>query len=201
MRSGISQHRPACELPIQSWTVCGDKILVSYLRRLQTEIKIFGLSGEALGRVPVNEWETVRLLGSSQDGDELFLEQESFTKPLQICSYRPAKSQVIPWAQRTVSFDSRLFRHTQTWFFGKDGMQIPMFLVGRDEVLEGAAHPAVMTAYGGYGISMTPQFSVFVAFLIERGCLFALPNIRGGSEFGAGWHNAAKRRHRQVAFR
>ena len=57
-----------------------------------------------------------------------------------------------------------------------------------------------MTAYGGYGISMTPQFSVFVAFLIERGCLFALPNIRGGSEFGAGWHNAAKRRHRQVAF-
>ena len=47
---------------------------------------------------------------------------------------------------------------------------------------------------------MTPQFSVFVAFLIERGCLFALPNIRGGSEFGTEWHNAAKRRNRQVAF-
>lgn len=191
---------PACELPIQSWTVCGDKILVSYLRRLQTEIKIFGLSGEALGRVPVNKWETVRLLGSSQDGDELFLEQESFTKPLQICSYRPAKSQVIPWAQRTVPFDSRLFRHTQAWFFAKDGMEIPMFLVGRGEVLEGGAHPTIMTSYGGYGVSMTPQFSVFVSFLIERGCLFALPNIRGGSEFGSAWHDAAKRRHRQVAF-
>lgn len=47
---------------------------------------------------------------------------------------------------------------------------------------------------------MTPQFSVFVAYLIERGCLFALPSIRGGSEFGAEWHSAAKRRHRQVAF-
>jgi prolyl oligopeptidase len=47
---------------------------------------------------------------------------------------------------------------------------------------------------------MTPQFSVFVAFLIERGCLFALPSIRGGSEFGVEWHNAAKRRKRQVAF-
>jgi len=46
---------------------------------------------------------------------------------------------------------------------------------------------------------MTPQFSVFVAFLVERGCLFALPNIRGGSEFGAQWHNAAKRRNRQTA--
>jgi len=47
---------------------------------------------------------------------------------------------------------------------------------------------------------MTPQFSIFVAFLMERGCLFALPNIRGGSEFGVEWHNAAKRRNRQTAY-
>lgn len=47
---------------------------------------------------------------------------------------------------------------------------------------------------------MTPQFSVFVAFLMERGCLFALPNIRGGSEFGTQWHEAAKRRRRQTAY-
>jgi prolyl oligopeptidase len=57
-----------------------------------------------------------------------------------------------------------------------------------------------MTSYGGYGIPVTPQFSVFVAFLIEQGCTFALPNIRGGSEFGDGWHQAAKRHRRQVAF-
>ncbi len=57
-----------------------------------------------------------------------------------------------------------------------------------------------MTSYGGYGVAMTPQFSVFVAFLMEQGCLFALPNIRGGSEFGAEWHEAAKRQNRQVAF-
>jgi prolyl oligopeptidase len=56
-----------------------------------------------------------------------------------------------------------------------------------------------MTSYGGYGVPMTPQFSVFVAFLMERGALFALPNIRGGSEFGVDWHNAAKRRNRQTA--
>jgi prolyl oligopeptidase len=57
-----------------------------------------------------------------------------------------------------------------------------------------------MTSYGGYGVSMTPQFSIFVAFLIERGCIFALPNIRGGSEFGNQWYEAARRRNRKVAF-
>jgi prolyl oligopeptidase len=58
----------------------------------------------------------------------------------------------------------------------------------------------VMTSYGGYGVSVMPQFSVLVAFLMEHGCVFALPNIRGGSEFGAEWHNAAKRQNRQTAY-
>lgn len=191
---------PSGDLPIQNWTVSGDRIFVSYLRDLQTEIDIFDLSGKALGHVPVNKWDTVRLLRNSEDGDELFLEQESFTEPVQIFSFLPAKSEETVWAERRIPFDSECFRHTQVWFPAKDGTQIPMFLVGRQEVLEGGAHPTIMTSYGGYGVPLTPQFSVFVAFLIERGCLFALPNIRGGSEFGVEWHNAAKRRNRQVAF-
>jgi prolyl oligopeptidase len=75
-----------------------------------------------------------------------------------------------------------------------------MFLMGRRDALEYGTHPTIMTSYGGFGASMTAQFSVFVAFLVERGCLFALPCIRGGAEFGAEWHNAAKRRNRQTAF-
>jgi len=191
---------PSGEVPIQNWMVCGDRIFVSYLRDIQTEIKAFDLCGKPLGQVPVNKWDTVRLAGSSEDGDELFFERESFMKPVQVCRYLPAKSEVALWAERTTPFDSRSYCHTQVWFPAKDGTQIPMFLVGRREVIEGGTHPTIMTSYGGYGVSMTPQFSVFVAFLIERGCLFALPNIRGGSEFGTQWHEAAKRRHRQVAF-
>jgi prolyl oligopeptidase len=75
-----------------------------------------------------------------------------------------------------------------------------MHLVARRDVLAGGSHPTIMTSYGGYGVAMTPQFSIFVAFLVERGCIFALPNIRGGSEFGTQWHEAARRRNRQVAF-
>jgi len=75
-----------------------------------------------------------------------------------------------------------------------------MYLVGRRDILDATGNPTILTSYGGYGVSMTPQFSVFVAFLIERGCLFALPSIRGGSEFGVAWHEAAKRRNRQTAY-
>jgi prolyl oligopeptidase len=191
---------PNSDSRIQSWVVCGDRIFVSYLRDLQTEIEVFDLSGDRVGRVPVNHWDSIRLLGNSEDGDELFFERESFTTPVQICSYWPATQEVTVWAKRRVPLDSEAFYHTQVWFSAKDGTRIPMFLVGRPQVLDGGIHPAIMTSYGGYGVPMTPQFSVFVAFLLERGCLFALPNIRGGSEFGAEWHEAARRRRRQVAF-
>jgi prolyl oligopeptidase len=75
-----------------------------------------------------------------------------------------------------------------------------MFLIGRGDLGQAAQRPTIMTAYGGFGLAMTPQFSVLVSVLMERGCLFALPNIRGGSEFGRQWHEAAKGRKKQTAF-
>ena len=191
---------PTSDSMIQNWIVAGDKIFVSYLRALRMHVEIFDLSGNRLGQLPVETTDTVRLLAASEDGDELLFEQESFTRPVQICSYSPRSGRVEIKTERRVPFDSGDFDHKQIWFPAKDGMRIPMFLVGRRDALETGSTPTIMTSYGGYGVPMTPQFSAFVAFLMERGCLFALPNIRGGSEFGVEWHDAAKRRNRQVAF-
>jgi len=191
---------PASDVPIQNWIVTEDRIFVPYLRGLKAEVVLFDRRGNRLGKLPLDDSDTIRLVGSSNDGDEIFLETESFTKPIQIYGYRATEVQVRPWAKRDMPFDARNFAHVQVWFTARDGVRIPMFLVGRRDVLEGDTCPTIMTSYGGYGVPMTPQFSVFVAFLMERGCLFALPNIRGGSEFGVEWHNAAKRRNRQVAF-
>lgn len=191
---------PHSDSRIQNWLVNKDRIFVSYLRGLETVIEIFDLSGKRVGEVPVEKGDTARLAGTSEDDQELFFECESLTKPLHTCIYRPADKVAMIWAKRNIPFDSRAFRHTRVFFPAKDGTQIPMLLSGHSDILEVGAHPTIMTSYGGYGVPMTPQFSVFVAFLIERGCLFALPNIRGGSEFGLDWHEAAKRRNRQVAF-
>lgn len=184
---------------IHDWAVVGDQICVSYFRNLKSEVDVFNLSGDRIGRMPLEPSDTVRLL-ASDDCDELLFERESFTKPIQLCRYSPATGKVNHWANRLIPFDSKEFDHNQVWLTGKDGTPIPMFLVGRRDVLENGSHPTIMTSYGGYGVPMTPQFSVLVAFLLESGCIFALPNIRGGSEFGASWHERAKRRKRQVSF-
>lgn len=184
---------------IQGWTVADERIFVRYLRRMRTEIAIFDLRGHRLGQVPIDSSHTVRLLPSGDAGGEIFLEEESFTEPVQILSYRAGDAAPALWAKRLIPFDCDAFAHKHLSYSSKDGTEIPIFLVGRKDVLAQGSHPTIMTAYGGYGVPMTPQFSVLVAFLIERGCLFALPNIRGGSEFGVQWHEAGRRRNRQIA--
>jgi prolyl oligopeptidase len=185
---------------IQNWVVARTRIYVCYIRNTKTQIDVFTLSGAPDGRLPVEDGGTSRLLFAEPTCDELLVERESFTRPIAIHSYSRNPETTRLWAERRVPFDAASFTHLQVWYTGKDGTPIPMFLVGRRDALEAGRHPAILTSYGGHGISMTPQFSVFAAFLMERGCMFALPNIRGGSEFGANWHNAAKRRKRQVAF-
>jgi prolyl oligopeptidase len=191
---------PQCDCRIINWTVAAGRILVSYWRQNRSEIRTFTLSGEPAGIVVGSGCETIRILGSANaEQDEIFLERESFTQPtcVERCETRTGRR--TDWAKRSIPFDSTLFESTQVRFSAKDGTGIPMFLAGRKDVLDSDCHPAILTSYGGYGISMTPLFSVLVAFLMERGCLFALPNIRGGSEFGAEWYDAARRRKRQVA--
>jgi prolyl oligopeptidase len=185
---------------ISNWRVVQDSIFVSYTKDFQHRVFIFDFSGKKTGELPIRSDETLRLIGGSPDSDELLVETESFTEPIGIFRYSTIARERTLWAKRTIPSDFTHFSHSQIWFMSKDGTRIPMYLVGRGDVLSGSGNPTIMTSYGGYGVSMTPQFSVFVAFLMERGCLFALPNIRGGSEFGAEWHNTAKRRNRQTAY-
>ena len=191
---------PENDTPISHWRIVGDSIFVSYSKDMQQRVCIFDFCGKKTGELPLRSDETLRITGGSPDSDELLIETESFTEPIGIFRYSTISQERTLWAKRSVPFESTQFGHSQIWFMSKDGARVPMYLVGSREVLRRSGNPTIMTSYGGYGVSMTPQFSVFVAFLLERGCLFALPNIRGGSEFGAKWHNAAKRRNRQTAY-
>jgi prolyl oligopeptidase len=191
---------PETDAAIDRWAVVRDSIFVSYNRQTKMEVRHFNLEGADRGRLPIEDDSTIRFSPSHFHSDELIAEEESFTEPIAISCYSAATSERTIWARRRIPFDSANYSHTQVWYRSKDGTRVPMFLMGRRDVIETGRHPTIMTSYGGSGVSMTPQFSVFVAYLVERGCLFALPNIRGGSEFGAEWHRAARGRNRQKAF-
>jgi prolyl oligopeptidase len=185
---------------IHAWTLTASYVAVSYVRGSRSEIAIFDQFGRSLGEIPCAGGCTVRVAAASSDDDDLLVERESFTEPIELVRYVHRNGATYTWAKRNVPFEAAPYTQTRECFPSRDGTNIPMFLAGRTDVLAGGCHPTIMTAYGGHGVCMTPQFSVLVAFLLERGCLFALPNIRGGSEFGASWHRAAVRHNRQTAY-
>ena len=191
---------PETDASISNWSVTKSYIVVCYARGIKSEIKIFDSAGSRVGQIPCGTGETVRVVAVDSRDDEIVIERESFTRPIEVDQFSLSRGTFIPVARRGIPFHSNAYARTVVAFSAKDGTTIPMSLVGRPELLADRPHPTIMTSYGGYGVAMTPQFSVLVAVLMERGCLFALPHIRGGGEFGVAWHNAAKRCSRQVAF-
>jgi prolyl oligopeptidase len=188
------------EQRIQGCVVTPDNIFVAYLADAGTKVDIFDSRGIFTGQVPSPAGETIRLCGCSPDGREIFLEGESFTRPVYLSIYRREEQACIHFSQPELPMIPADISQEKVTFAAGDGASIPMFLVGRRNVLAGGPHPTVMTSYGGFGVATTARFSVLAMALMERGCLLALPNIRGGSEFGEAWHAAAKGRNRKVAF-
>lgn len=185
---------------IHQCLVFQERFLVSYIRGTSTRVVLFDFQGKQIREIASSHVKTIRLAGGSRASNEAFLETESFAEPKAVTRLSVLSGERSPWCKAEIPIDSADFAHTQVWFRSKDGTRVPMYLAGLRSILAEGRHPTILTAYGGYGVPMTPQFSVFVAFLMERGCLFALPQIRGGSEFGSAWHEAAKRRKRQTAY-
>jgi prolyl oligopeptidase len=185
---------------ILNWLITANHIVVSYFGSSSTQMDVFDSYGTRLGEIPCEQNQTNRLLTADPCGDEeVLFERESFMRPAEVYRYDVSSGAENLWAKRQ-GFSSITCACSRVTLRAKDGTQIPMSILGRRDLISGVPSPVIMTSYGGFGFSMIPQFSVLVTCLVESGCLFALPNIRGGSEFGAEWHNAAKHRNRQVAF-
>jgi prolyl oligopeptidase len=192
---------PEWEAPIGIFRTAEDSLYVSYRIDCSTVIHRWSWAGEFLGELPVQPRGSLGLHQAyTSSGDALFLAHESFSEPQSILEFSETTHSYIPWPRRTAALKRRNYHIQRVSYSSKDGTMIPMWLVALDSWEPDGCRPAILTGYGGFGISMTPRFSVLVTIMIELGCVFALPNLRGGSEFGKGWHDAARGRNRQVAY-
>jgi len=189
---------PQIDRRIQQWLVTSDKILIRYVYGTETDLRVFDLNGHSLGSLPVASGESARLLTGTAEG-EVLIEIESLFQPPSIRCYG-SDGRFASWSGGETILSPTEYYCEKSSYTSRDGTIIPVILAGRQDILGTEDCPAILSAYGGYGLAMTPRFSIFVAILLELGCLFALPLIRGGAEFGSQWHEAAKRKNRQRAF-
>jgi prolyl oligopeptidase len=192
---------PEQDAKIRQLVLSGDTIFVNYLNRTTPSLQRWSLTGEDLGYLDIPVDGTIQLLPlRCEAADSIFYTYESFSKPQSIFEHKIDIGKDGLWYHRTIhtAFPDCLLR--ETTFPSNDGVSIPITITSDPHTKVAQRLPIVMTSYGGFGVSMTPQFSVLVAIMMELGVSFVLPHIRGGGEFGKEWHEAARGRNRQIAF-
>ncbi|CAD6262703.1 unnamed protein product [Miscanthus lutarioriparius] len=184
--------------------VHGHKLLVNYLSDVKYVLQMRSLvTGELLHGIPIDIG-TVNGISGRRSDSEVFIEFASFLTPGII--YRCDVSAEIPEMNvyREISvpgFDRNEFEAKQVFYPTKDGTKIPMFIVSKKGIELDGSHPALLFGYGGFGMSMTPQFSVTRVVLMRNlGFVTCVANIRGGGEYGEDWHRAGSLAKKQNCF-
>lgn len=197
--SGWREIVPESTRRIRSVAIVGGQILVSYVDNAAVQTEIFDLFGQRLGMLPHPSNGTTRFVSWRPEEDTLFYQFTSYSQPPEILMYHASTGKSEVWNQSTIPFDPASIEVRQVMFPSKDGTKIPMFLVAKVGHQDSGPRPTFLTGYGGFGVSVTPQFAVYSTVLIEQGFLFAVANLRGGAEFGQDWHDAGRRHKRQNA--
>ncbi len=191
---------PESDSAIENVEGAGGKILVDYLRDASSRLKVFSAEGRFLRDVEFPSAGTVAGISGRWSSDEVFYGFTSFHIPLTVYRYDASQGGSSVWASQKVPFDSSRFEVEQVRYESKDKTKVPMFLVYAKGLKRDGSNPTLLTGYGGFDISETPSFSSVVAFWVERGGVFALPNLRGGGEFGEAWHHAGMLEKKQNVF-
>ena len=191
---------PEGDARMESAGLAGGKLLVEYTRNATSELKLFDVSGKAAGEVKLPALGTVTGSQGHWNSGEVFFGFRSFPIPETIYRYDVANGTLTAWARPKVPIESANYEVKQVWYESKDKTRVPMFLFYKKGLKLDGARPALLTGYGGFDVSETPNFVANAVVWAEQGGVWAVTNMRGGGEFGEAWHHAGMMANKQNVF-
>jgi prolyl oligopeptidase len=192
---------PQTDAVLQGTAVFGGKLFAQYEQNASSQLKIFDLDGKKLNDLTLPAIGTVFGSGGRWDRDELFYGFQSFTFAPSIYRYDLKDGSTSLWTNVAApSIDPDAYAVNQEWFASKDGTRVPMFVVHKKGAAKNGHNPTLLTAYGGFNVSLTPTFSRTAYLWMEHGGIYAVANLRGGAEFGEDWHRAGMLEKKQNVF-
>ncbi len=191
---------PQSEGTLEYIQIIGGRLVLGYLRGAHSSLEIRGLDGALVRELPLPGLGSTGGLVGNPDEDRAYYSYTSFTEPSQIFETSIASGETRLWQKIDLPVDTERFLVEQVWYPSKDGTTISMFVVRRRDLpLRGDA-PTLLTGYGGFSVSMTPGFSARAVVWLEHGGVYAVPNLRGGGEYGEDWHKDGMREKKQNVF-
>jgi len=158
-----------------------------YKGKLIREIKLPGI-GRASG------------FSGKKDQKDLYFNFSNYYTPGTIYKYNVKSGDYKDYWKPTIDFDSSNYESKQIFYSSKDGTKVPMIITHKKGTELNGKNPTILYGYGGFNISLAPSFSITNAVWMEQGGIYAVPNIRGGGEYGRKWHNSGVQLNKQNVF-
>ncbi len=180
--------------------IIGEHLVLAWLKNASSQLEVRTLEGKPVRMVPLPGLGTSGGMAGNPDEDAAYFAFTSFTQPVQIHKTSIKTGDTTLWAEVKLPVDPSPFTVEQVWFPSKDGTQVSMFIIHRKDMPKDGSTPFLLGGYGGFNVSMTPSFSSGLYPWLEAGGGYAVPNLRGGGEYGEGWHRAGMGAKKQNVF-
>jgi len=191
---------PQTDETIESIDISKERLYIDYMVGGPSEVRVFSLDGALLANMPTEPVSSVSLDTVMDNGDMLF-SSVSYTQPIAWYRYAWRSGKVIKM-KITPEYDITLEDAvvSREMCVSKDGTKVPVNIVMKKGTQRDGKNPVVLTGYGGYGVTISPNFSNRIRAWIDHGGVWATANLRGGGEFGEEWHHAGNLTKKQNVF-
>ena len=191
---------PETENAMQGVSTAGKRLFVNYLKDAQTLVKQFDYTGRLERNVELPGIGTAGGFEGKAKDKEVYYSYSSFTYPPSIFKYDIASGKSALYEKPKVDFNPDEYETKQVFYTSKDSTKIPMFITYKKGTERNSKNPTWLYAYGGFNISLTPNFSTSRIVWLENGGIYAQPCLRGGGEYGDKWHLAGTKMNKQNVF-
>jgi prolyl oligopeptidase len=199
-RASWRELLPETRDTLETVNVVNHQFIANYLRDAGSHVRIHDLEGELVRELQLPGIGSARGFRGKAADRETFYSFTSFTSPATIYRYDSETGKSSVFRAPRVGFQPEQYETRQVFYESKDGTQIPMFISHKKGIRLDGNNPVLLYGYGGFNIPITPSFSVMNLVWMEMGGVYAVPNLRGGGEYGREWHQAGTRLQKQNVF-
>lgn len=185
---------------LEGVNVMNDLFVALYLQDAKTAIKVHALDGRFVRKVDLPGIGTAGGFSGKRKDKETFYSFTGYTTPGTIYRYDLETGASTVYREAKVDFDPDAYETKQVFYTSKDGTKVPMFITHKKGLKLDGKNPTYLYGYGGFNVSLTPGFSVSNLVWMEMGGVYAVPNLRGGGEYGEDWHLAGTKLQKQNVF-
>ncbi len=178
----------------------GGYFFANYMVDAVSKVLQYNYDGKLIREVELPGVGSVGGFSAKKDDKELYYSFTNYVTPGSIYKYDIEKGVSELYRKPNIDFNPEAYQSKQVFFSSKDGTKVPMIITHKKGLERNGKNPTILYGYGGFNVSLTPSFSIANAVWMEQGGIYAVPNLRGGGEYGKAWHDAGTKFQKQNVF-